>query len=49
MELNEILEIAKEVGELADKKGHDSILEWAINVYETAANRIEKPKKPWEK
>ena len=49
MELEELLEVAKQVGEIAETKGHDSILEWAINVYTlAAASRNEKPKKPWD-
>ena len=48
MELEELLEIAKQVGEIADAKGHDSILNWAICAYELAeANLNQKPKKPW--
>lgn len=48
MELEELLEIAKQVGDIADAKGHDSILKWAIDVYTLAeASQIDKPKKPW--
>lgn len=49
MEELELLAILAEVGDIAEGKGQDAVLEWAINTYKlVAANLNQTPKKPWE-
>ena len=48
MNYEDLMNIAKEVGEIANGKDCDSIRNWAINLYKIAANRNEKPSMPWD-